>query len=88
MRHDDPASGTVIIMLRNLKMQSMAQAVNDLIERAAPTFDASVPILDQLLKAKMTDRDVPPIAYHIKTARFPACKDLPGFDLPPRRGRA
>jgi DNA replication protein DnaC len=80
MRHD-PASGAVIIMLRSLKMYGMAQAVTDLMEQGAPTFDAAVPILSQLLKAELAEREVRSIAYHMKAARFPAYKDLSGFDF-------
>ena len=80
MRHD-PASGAIVIMLRSLKMHGMAQAVTDLIEQAAPAFDAAVPILSQLLKAELAEREVRSIAYHMKAARFPAYKDLSGFDF-------
>ena len=80
MRHD-PASGAIIIMLRSLKMYGMAQAVTDLMEQGAPAFDAAVPILSQLLKAELTEREVRSIAYHMKAARFPAYKDLSGFDF-------
>ena len=80
MRHD-PASGAVVIMLRSLKMYGMAQAVADLIEQGAPAFDAAVPMLSQLLKAELAEREVRSIAYHMKAARFPAYKDLSGFDF-------
>ena len=80
MRHD-PASGAIIIMLRSLKMYGMAQAVTDLMEQGAPAFDAAVPILSQLLKAELAEREVRSIAYHMKAARFPAYKDLSGFDF-------
>jgi len=80
MRHD-PASGAIVIMLRSLKMYGMAQAVTDLIEQGAPAFDAAVPILTQLLKAEVAEREVRSIAYHMKSARFPAYKDLTGFDF-------
>ncbi len=80
MRHD-PASGAIIIMLRSLKMHGMAQAVTDLIEQGAPAFEAAVPVLTQLLKAEMAEREVRSIAYHMKAARFPAYKDLSGFDF-------
>jgi hypothetical protein len=46
-----------------LKMYGMAQAVGDLIEQGAPAFDAAVPILAQLLKAEMAEREVRSIAY-------------------------
>jgi hypothetical protein len=65
MRHD-PASAAVVVMLRGLKMYGMAQAVGDLIEQGAPAFDAAVPILSQLLKAEMAEREVRSIAYQIK----------------------
>jgi len=80
MRHD-PASAAVVVMLRGLKMYGMAQAVGELIEQGAPAFEASVPVLSQLLKAEMAEREVRSIAYQIKAARFPAYKDLTGFDF-------
>jgi len=78
MRHD-PAGAAIVIMLRSLKLPGMALAVNDLLEQGAPAFDAAVPILSQLLKAEMAEREVRSIAYHMKAARFPAYKDLSGF---------
>ena len=80
MRHD-PAAGAIIIMLRSLKMHGMAQAVTDLIEQGAPAFEAAIPMLSQLLKAELAEREVRSIAYHMKSARFPAYKDLSGFDF-------
>jgi hypothetical protein len=84
MRHD-PASAAIVIMMRSLRMYGMAQAVEDLIEQGAPAFEAAVPILSQLLKAEVAEREVRSIAYHLKAARFPAYKDLAGFDFPPAR---
>lgn len=80
MRHD-PAGAAIVIMLRSLKMPGMAQAVGDLLEQGAPAFDAAIPMLSQLLKAEMAEREVRSIAYHMKVARFPAYKDLSGFDF-------
>jgi DNA replication protein DnaC len=80
MRHD-PASAAVVVMLRGLKMYGMAQAVSDLIEQGAPAFETAVPVLSQLLKAEIAEREVRSIAYQLKTARFPAYKDLAGFDF-------
>ena len=62
-------------------MYGMAQAVTDLIEQGAPAFEAAVPMLSQLLKAELAEREVRSIAYHMKSARFPAYKDLAGFDF-------
>lgn len=80
MRHD-PASAAIVIMLRSLKMYGMAQAVGELTEQGSPAFGAAVPILSQLLKAETAEREVRSVAYQIKSARFPAYKDLAGFDF-------
>ena len=80
MRHD-PAGASIVIMLRSLKLHGMAQTVNDLVEQGAPTFEGATPMLSQLLKAEMAEREVRSIAYHMKVARFPAYKDLSGFDF-------
>ncbi len=80
MRHD-PASAALVVMLRGLKMYGMAQAVGDLVEQGAPAFEAAVPILSQLLKAEMAEREVRSIAYQTKSARLPAYKDLSSFDF-------
>ena len=62
MRHD-PAGAALIIMLRSLKMPGMAQAVQDLHEQGSPAFEAAMPILSQLLKAEMAEREVRSTAY-------------------------
>ena len=80
MRHD-PASAAVIVMLRSLKMFGMAQAADELIQQGAPAFDAALPMLAGLLKAEMAEREVRSIAYQLRTARFPAYRDLNGFDF-------
>ncbi|TIL74341.1 MAG: ATP-binding protein, partial [Mesorhizobium sp.] len=80
MRHD-PASGAIVIMLRSLKMHGMAHAVAELTEQAAPAFEAAIPILSQLLKAEMAEREVRSTAYQLKAARFPLYRDLAGFDF-------
>ena len=62
-------------------MYGMAQAVTDLMEQASPAFEAAVPILSQLLKVETAEREVRSIDYQIKAARFPAYKDMAGFDF-------
>lgn len=80
MRHD-PASGAIVVMLRDLKMHGMAQAVTDLMAQGAPAFEAAIPILSQLLKAETAEREVRSVAYQLKAAHFPAYRDLAGFDF-------
>ena len=80
MRHD-PASGAIVIMLRELKMHGMANAVSELAQQASPAFDAAQPILSQLLKAETAEREVRSVSYQLKLARFPAYRDLVGYDF-------
>ena len=80
MRHN-PASGAIVIMLRQLKMHGMAHAIGELTEQGSTAFEAAIPILSQLLKAETAEREVRSVAYQLKTARFPAYRDLNGFDF-------
>ncbi len=70
-----------MIMLRSLKLHGMAQAVEDLVAQGAPAFEAATPMLSQLLKAEIAEREVRSIACHTKVARFPSYKDLAGFNF-------
>ena len=40
-----------------------------------------MPILEALLKAEVAEREVRSINYQMKVARFPAYRDLAGFDF-------
>lgn len=80
MRHD-PAIAAIVIMLRQLKMFGMAQAVTELAEQGSPAFEAAHPLLSQLLKAESAEREVRSIAYQLKVAKFPVYRDLAGFDF-------
>ncbi|GBQ19595.1 transposase [Gluconacetobacter sacchari DSM 12717] len=80
MRHD-PAAGALVVMLRGLRMYGMAQATADLTEQGAPAFEAAIPVIAQILKAELAEREVRSISYQTRTAKFPACKDLAGFDF-------
>ena len=79
MRHN-PAAGAIAIMLRSLKMQLMPKTVGELPSKAL-RLEAALPILSQLLKAETADREVRSTAYQLKAARFPAYRDLAGFDF-------
>ena len=70
MRHD-PAAGAIVIMLRGLKMYGIAQAVEELMKQGSPAFEAAIPILSQLLKADLAERDLRSIADHMKPCLYP-----------------
>jgi DNA replication protein DnaC len=72
---------SLLEMFRILKLRGMALAVADLSEQNSPAFQAAVPILSDLIKAEIAEREVRSLAYQMKTARFPAYRDLSGFDF-------
>jgi len=76
MQHD-----VMMGMLKSLKLYGMAHAVGDLAVQNAPAFTAATPILAGLLKAELSEREVRSVAYQLKTAKFPAYRDLAGFDF-------
>ena len=57
MRHD-PAGASIVIMLRSLKLYGMSNAVEDLVAQGGPAFEAATPMLSQLLKAEIAEREV------------------------------
>jgi DNA replication protein DnaC len=80
MRHD-PAGASIVIMLRSLKLYGMSNAVEDLVAQGGPAFETATPMLSQLLKAEIAEREVRSITYQTKVARFPSYKDLAGFEF-------
>jgi len=68
-------------MLRGLKLHGMAQALGELSAQDSPAYQAASPILSGLLKAELAEREVRSLAYQMKAARFPAYRDLAGFDF-------
>jgi DNA replication protein DnaC len=74
MQHD-----AMLEMFKYLKLRGMAHAVEDLVEQDSPAFQAALPVLTNLLRAEIAEREVRSLAYQMKTARFPAYRDLNGF---------
>lgn len=64
-----------------LQQRSHREHSTELAEQGAPAFDAAQPILSQQLKAETAEREVRSVAYQLKVARFPAYRDLAGFDF-------
>ena len=81
MRSEVTATDMMVSTLRSLKLFGMANAVVELAEQAAPSFDAAQPILSQLLMAETAEREVRSVVYQLKVARFPAYRDLNGLDF-------
>lgn len=71
----------MITTLKTLKLHGMADAVNTLAGQASPAYQQALPILEILLKAEASERDVRSMNYQMKAAKFPAYRDLAGFDF-------
>ena len=71
----------MITTLKSPKLHGMADAINTLAAQSSPAYQQAVPVLEMLLKAESSERDVRSINYQMKTARFPAYRDLTGFDF-------
>lgn len=71
----------MITTLKSLKLFGMADTIANMTEQASPAYQQVVPILETLLKAEVTERDVRSINYQMKAAKFPAYRDLSGFEF-------
>ena len=71
----------MIITLKSLKLFGMADVIVDLAAQSSPAYQQSVGISDTLLKAEVAERDVRSIKYQMKAAKFPAYRDLSGFEF-------
>lgn len=71
----------MVATLKSLKLFGMAQAVEELASQGSPAYTTTQEMLGNLLKAEIAEREVRSINYQIKLARFPAYRDLSGFDF-------
>jgi len=73
------SSEAMVATMKTLKLFGMAQAVAELAEQRGPAFQKAEPVVDDLLKAEVAEREVRSINYQMKAARFPAYRDLSSF---------
>ncbi len=71
----------LLTTFKSLKCHGMRAAVEDLHRQNAPGYHQVLPVLETLLKAEVSDREVRSIAYQMKLAKFPAYRDLYSFDF-------
>src|SRR5210317_11279 len=71
----------MITNLKSLKLFGMAGAVDALAVQKAPAYQQAVDVLEGLIKAEVAEREVRSINYQMKIAKFPAHRDLAGFDF-------
>lgn len=75
------SADAVVTTLKSMKLHGMAGAVAELAEQGSPAFKQSGELLDKLIKAEVAEREVRSINYQMKIARFPAHRDLAGFEF-------
>lgn len=71
----------LVATLKSLKLFGMAQAMAELGRQGSPAYQQAEPVLHSLLQAEMAEREVRSVNYQMKAARFPAYRDLAGFDF-------
>lgn len=71
----------MIETLKSLKLHGMANAIDELARQGSPAYQGAESILSSLLKAEVAEREVRSVNYQIKVARFPAYRDLSGFNF-------
>ncbi len=74
-------SDAMVATLKSMKLHGMADAVGDLSTQASPAYQQAVPVLEMLLKAESSEREVRSIKYQIKVAKFPTYRDLSSFNF-------
>lgn len=75
------STDALVSTLKSMKLHGMAGAVAELAEQGAPAFRQSNELLEKLIKAEVAEREVRSINYQMNVAKFPAHKDLAGFDF-------
>jgi len=69
------------IELKALRLHGMAAAWADLLSQGEAQLDASRWLIEHLLAAEATDRGVRSVNHQMHAAKFPAHRDLAGFDF-------
>jgi DNA replication protein DnaC len=74
-------SADIVARLKALKLQGMASNWPELLAHCRHAALEPERLVEQLLDAEGAERDVRSIAYQMSAARFPAHRDLAGFDF-------
>jgi DNA replication protein DnaC len=74
-------SNDVIARLKELKLHGMAQSWPELVARTRHGELDAERLITALIAAESAERELRSLAYQMKAARFPAHRDLAGFDF-------
>jgi DNA replication protein DnaC len=75
------SADALVRTLKSMKLHGMAGAIAELAEQGSPAYVQSGELLDKLIKAEVAEREVRSINYQMRIARFPAHRDLAGFEF-------
>jgi DNA replication protein DnaC len=67
--------------LKDLRLHGMVSAWSDLMAQGASMVDSSKWLIEHLLRAENTDRAMRSVSHQMNAAKFPAHRDLAGFDF-------
>ncbi|OHC29423.1 MAG: AAA family ATPase [Pseudomonadales bacterium RIFCSPHIGHO2_02_FULL_60_43] len=67
--------------LKELRLHGMVSAWTDLVAQGATSTESSGWLIEHLLQAEHTDRAMRSVSHQMKAAKFPAHRDLAGFDF-------
>lgn len=71
----------LIVELKQLRLHGMATGWAELLEQVNVDAASSQWLLERLLQAKVADRAVRSVSHQMSAAKFPAHRDLVGFDF-------
>ncbi len=72
----------VLVELKGLRLHGMASAWADLIEQGGGTgVESSRWLIEHLVQAEGTDRQMRSVSHQMKAAKFPVHRDMAGFDF-------
>jgi DNA replication protein DnaC len=71
----------LVAELKALRLHGMAAAWADLVEHNGAELDNARGLLEHLLRAEATDRATRSVRHQMHAAKFPAHRDLAGFDF-------
>jgi DNA replication protein DnaC len=74
-------SHEIVRHLKELKLHGMAQSWPEMVGQTRLAEFDPVSFMSQLLRSESAEREVRSIAYQMSAARFPAHRDLQGFDF-------
>lgn len=74
-------SNDLVARLRELRLHGMAHSWPELAAKARHHAFEPEQLVGELVSAELAEREVKSLAYQMKAARFPAHRDLTGFDF-------